>query len=129
MLGAVYKRQALQLCEETEYVQSYEIALQMPQTARAWNADDDIDDFLQTSDAYLNMKVYFDAGKSDEEYADLILDFLEKVYALNANVKLSIFEAEDDYIFWEMLNVLSETPPQLPTKEEIIEDMEIARMM
>ena len=121
--------QALQLCEETEYVQSYEIALQMPQTARAWNADDDIDDFLQTSDAYLNMKVYFDARKSDEEYADLILDFLEKVYALNANVKLSIFEAEDDYIFWEMLNVLSETPPQLPTKEEIIEDMEIARMM
>lgn len=121
--------QALQLCEETEYVQSYEIALQMPQTARTWNADDDIDDFLQTSDAYLNMKVYFDAGKSDEEYADLILDFLEKVYALNANVKLSIFEAEDDYIFWEMLNVLSETPPQLPTKEEIIEDMEIARMM
>ena len=121
--------QALQLCEETEYVQSYEIALQMPQTARTWNADDDIDDFLQTSDAYLNMKVYFDAGKSDEEYADLILDFLEKVYALNANVKLSIFEAEDDYIFWEMLNVLSETPPQLPTKEEIIEDIEIARMM
>ena len=121
--------QALQLCEETEYVQSYEIALQMPQTARTWNADDDIDDFLQTSDAYLNMKVYFDAGKSDEEYADLILDFLEKVYALNANVKLSVFEAEDDYIFWEMLNVLSETPPQLPTKEEIIEDMEIDRMM
>ena len=121
--------QAIQLCTETEYVQSYEIALQMPQTARTWSADDDIGNFLQTSDAYLNMKVYFDAGKSDEEYADLILDFLEKVYALNANVKLSILEAENNYIFWETLNVLSETPPQLPTKEKIIEDMEIARMM
>ena len=123
------KAQALQLCDETEYVQSYEIALQMPQTARTWSADDDIGNFLQTSDAYLNMKVYFDAGKSDKEYADFFLNFLEKVYALNANVKLSILEAENNYIFWEMLNVLSETPPQLPTKEEIIEDMEIARMM
>ena len=54
---------------------------------------------------------------------------MEKVYGLNANVKLSILEAEDDYIFWEMLNVLAEMPPQLPSKEEIIEDMEIARMM
>lgn len=61
--------------------------------------DDDIADFLQTSDAYLNMKVYFDTGKSDEEYADLILDFLEKTYGLNANVTLSILEAENDYIF------------------------------
>ena len=121
--------QALQLCAETEYVQSHVILLKMPQTAKAWSADDDINDFLRTSDAYLDMKVYFDEGKTDEEYADLILDFLKKVYKLNANIKLSIFEAENDYIFWEMFNVLSETPPQLPTKEEIIEDMEIARMM
>lgn len=121
--------QAIRLCAGTEYVQSYEIALQMPQTAKTWSAEDDIGDFLQTSDAYLNMKVYLDAGKSDEEYANLILDFLEKAYGLNANVTLSILEAENDYIFWEKLNVLTETPPQLPTKEEIIEDMEIARMM
>ena len=123
------KAQALQLCTEIEYVQSYTISLRMPQTARAWSPDDDINDFLQTSDAYLDMKVYFDEGKTDEEYANLILDFLKKVYKLNANIKLSIFEADNDYILGEMLNVLSETPPQLPTKEEIIEDMEIARMM
>ena len=121
--------QAIQLCAGTEYVQSYEIALRMPQTAKTWSVGDDIDDFLQTSGAYLNMKVYFDAGKSDEEYADLILDFLEKAYGLNANVTLSILDAEKDYIFWEKLHVLTETPPQLPAKEEIIEDMEIARMM
>lgn len=121
--------EALKLCTETEYVQSYEIALQMPQTAKTWSADDDITDFLQTSDAYLNMRVYFDTGKSDEEYADLISDFLEKIYGLNVNVTLSILEAENEYIFWEKLDVLTETPPQLPTKEEIIEDMEIARMM
>ena len=121
--------QAIQLCSETGYVTRYEISLHMPQTAKVWSADDDISDFLQTSDAYLNMKVYLETGKRDEEYALLILDFLEKVYGLNANVKLSILEAEDDYIFWEMLNVLAEMPPQLPSKEEIIEDMEIARMM
>ena len=121
--------QAVQLCMETEYVQSYEVSLQMPQTARTWSANDDISDFLQTSDAYLSMKVYLGTGKSDGEYADLILDFLEKVYDLNANVKLSMMESEDDYIFWGILNVLAETPPQLPTKEKIIEDMEIARMM
>ena len=44
--------QALQLCTEIEYVQSYTISLRMPQTARAWSPDDDINDFLQTSDAY-----------------------------------------------------------------------------
>ena len=120
---------ALKLCAETEYVQSCEISLRMPQTARTWNADDNISNFLQTSGAYLDMRVYFNAGKNDEEYANQILDFLEKVYGLNANVTLSILEAENDYIFWEKLNVLTEIPPQLPTKEEIIEDMEIARMM
>lgn len=120
---------ALQLCAETEYVQSCEISLRMPQTAKTWNPADNIDIFLQTSGAYLDMRVDFDAGKSDEDYANLILDFLEKTYGLNANVTLSILEAENDYIFWEKLNVLAETPPQLPTKEEILEDMEIARMM
>ena len=120
---------ALKLCAETEYVQSCEISLRMPQTARTWNADDNISNFLQTSGDYLDMRVYFNAGKNDEEYANQILDFLEKVYGLNANVTLSILEAENDYIFWEKLNVLTEIPPQLPTKEEIIEDMEIARMM
>ncbi len=61
--------------------------------------------------------------------AHLILDFLEEVLDLNANVKLSILEAENEYIFWGMLNVLAETPPQLPAKEKSIEDMEIARVM
>lgn len=117
----------LQLCAETEYVQSCEIALEMPQTAKTWSPDDSIDDFLQTSGAYLNMKVYFAEGKSDEAYADLILDFLAKVYGLNADVTLSIFAGE--CIYWEKLAVLADTPPQLPTKEEILEDMEIARMM
>ena len=121
--------QAIRLCTETEYVQSYEILLQMPQTAKTWSADDDINDFLQTSDAFLNMEVYLEADKSDEEYADLILDFLEEVFGLNANVKLSVLEAENEYIFWGILNVLDETHPQLPAKEKIIEDMEIARMM
>lgn len=120
---------ALQLCAETEYVQSCEISLRMPQTAKTWNVDDNISNFLQTSGAYLDMRVYFDAGKSDEEYAEMILDFLKKIYGLNANVTLSILEGENDYIFWEKLNVLAETQPQLPAKEEILEDIEIARMM
>ena len=34
--------QAIQLCTETGYVQSYEISLQMPQSARTWSVDDDI---------------------------------------------------------------------------------------
>ena len=108
--------QAIQLCTEAEYVQSYGVLLQMPQTAKTWSADDDIDDFLQTSDAFLNIKVNFGAGRSDEEYADLILDFLEEVLDLNANVKLSILEAENEYIFWEegtQISYLRKLPPLL----------------
>ena len=121
--------QAVRLCGETAYVQSWEISLRMPGTAKTWSAGDDVDGFLQTSGAYLDMEVCLEAGKSDEEYADLILDFLEKVYALNADVQLSVLESKNSCIFWSELNVLGETPPELPAKEKILADMEIHRMM
>ncbi|MDE7244650.1 MAG: hypothetical protein K2O18_11855 [Oscillospiraceae bacterium] len=121
--------QAIRLCTETEYVQEFEISLRMPETEKVWSASDGVNDFLQTSGAYLDIEIRLEEGRSDGEYADLILDFLEKAYALNADVQLSVLESKNSYLFWGTLHVLGETSPQLPAKEKILEDMEINRMM
>ena len=121
--------EAIRLCAETDYIQDSQISLEMPATEKTWSASDDVNDFLQTSGACLNIRIRLEEGKSDEEYADLILDFMEKIYGLNANATLSVFESKNSNIFWGTLSVLSETPPPLPSKEKIIEDMGLHRMM
>ena len=60
---------------------------------------------------------------------DLILPLLEAVYQLPANSRLSVLEAEKKYLYWAPVSVFGEEPPQLPTKEKMLEEMEIARMM
>ena len=121
--------QAIDLCENAESIRSYGVALKLPQTPRTWSPEDDLDDFLQTSGAYLDIKIYLEEGKSDEEYIDLILPLLEAVYQLPANSRLSVLEAEKKYLYWAPVSVFGEEPPQLPTKEKMLEEMEIARMM
>ena len=73
--------------------------------------------------------MYLEEGKTDEEYAGQILDLLENVRELNANSRMSVLESEKEYLYWGIVTALGEAPTPLPTKEEILEQMEISRMM
>ena len=42
---------------------------------------------------------------------------------------LSVRESEKEYLYWGIVTALGEAPTPLPTKEEILEQMEISRMM
>lgn len=115
--------------EGIDFVRSCAVELRLPQTSKTWNPEDDLRDFLGTSGAYLDIKVYLEEGKTDEEYAGQILDLLEDIRGLNANSRLSVLESEKEYLYWGIVTALGETPTPLPTKEEILEQMEISRMM
>lgn len=120
---------ARELLEGTDFVRSSAVELRLPQTARTWSPQDDLRIFLETSGAYLDIEVYLGEGESDEEYADQILDLLETILQLNANSRLSVLKSEKKYLYWGRLTALGESPTPLPTKEKILEQMEISRMM
>ncbi len=115
--------------EGTGFVREWEVELRLPQTERVWGPEDDPGDFLADSGAYLDLKIWLGEGRTDEEYAGLILELLEGVRGLNANSKVSVLESEKTYLYWGIITALGEELPPLPTKEEILEQMEISRMM
>lgn len=115
--------------EGIDFVRFCAVELRLPQTSKTWNPEDDLRIFLETSGAYLDIKVYLEEGKTDEEYAGQILDLLENVRELNANSRMSVLESEKEYLYWGIVTALGEAPTPLPTKEEILEQMEISRMM
>lgn len=120
---------ARELLEKTDFVRDHKVELRLPQTERAWGPEDDLGDFLADSGAYLDLKVWLGEGRTDEEYAGQILDLLENVRGLNANSRVSVLETEKTYLYWGIITALGEELPPLPTKEELLEQMEISRMM
>lgn len=68
------------ICEEKEYIQSFSMKIDGSYTERAWREDDTLNDVISASGAHIMITVILDREKTEEEYADMVLDFLESLY-------------------------------------------------
>ena len=60
----------LELCETKDYVIDQRISLEMPETARAWTAEDGLERFLSESGAYVKLVLRFTDDLDTETYAE-----------------------------------------------------------
>lgn len=118
---------AEEICEKKEYILDYEVSLEAPATTHKWEKEDELDTYLLKSGAYDEITLYFEKGKSDEEYMDFISDFLNELYQLDINtiVKAKVGEEE---ILWLKVKTLGKNVTKPYTEEQIRENIEDIRI-
>ncbi len=109
------------VCESKPYILAFSTEVEGGYTERAWKPEDDVHEFLAESDGSIRVNLTFENGKSDEEYARLILDFLDSMYSLKpeASLLIAISYGDKKYLFFERIDMIEGSP--LLTTEEIIE--------
>lgn len=93
----------LALCEEKDYLRKKTAALEMPETAATWSAEDGLERFLSESGAYVRLTLYLEDDLDHELYAEQILDFLNSVDRLECNLFLQV-RANKTYLFFSEIN-------------------------
>lgn len=114
----------LELCGAKDYVIDQRVSLEMPGTARVWSPEDDLDEFLSGSGAYVKVVLRLEDGLENRAYAEQILDFLNSIGQLPCNLEVQA-RANKTYIFFARPQVLDGFDPSSYTLEEIEEDIEL----
>lgn len=113
----------LELCETKDYVIDQRISLEMPETARAWTAEDRLERFLSESGAYIKLVLRFTDDLDTETYAEYLYDFLNSIDQLECNLLLQA-KANKIYIFHEELNILDGFDASTYTVEGLRQEIE-----
>ena len=113
----------LELCETKDYVIDQRISLEMPETARAWTAEDGLERFLSESGAYVKLVLRFTDDLDTETYAEYLYDFLNSIDHLECNLLLQA-KANKIYIFHEELNILNGFDASTYTVEDLRQEIE-----
>lgn len=112
----------LTICEGKEYVQSFSTEVGGGYTERAWGEDDALEDVIAEANVDISMKVTFEQGKTEEEYADMILDFLEDLYLSRRKVPIYLNFRAGTKGAWIFFRTISEEELNCPlSREELIE--------
>lgn len=113
----------LELCETKDYVIDQRISLEMPETARAWTAEDGLERFLSESGAYVKLVLRFTDDLDTETYAEYLYDFLNSIDQLECNLLLQA-KANKIYIFHEELDILDGFDASTYTVEDLRQEIE-----
>lgn len=116
----------LELCGAKDYVIDQRVSLEMPETEKTWTAEDDLEQFLTESGAYVKLVLRFTDDLDAETYATYLFDFLNSVDRLECNLLLQA-KANKIYIFHEELDILNDFDAGRYTvenlKQEVDEDL------
>ena len=113
----------LALCETKDYVIDQRVSLEMPETAKAWTAEDGLERFLSESGAYVKLVLRFTDGLDTETYAEYLYDFLNSVDQLECNLLLQA-KANKIYIFHKELDILGDFDAGTFTVEDLKQRIE-----
>lgn len=117
------KAGADQVCEEKDYITAYKTELRGGYTEQAWTKEDELSEYLLKSKGYVRADITLVSGKSEDEYAGLILDLLESFYKLDINTTVSV-KNQEHQLFFQEITVTGEQKPVLPDREKVKEEME-----
>ncbi len=110
------------ICEGKEYIQSFSTEVGGSYTERAWRADDALEDVIAEANVDISMAVILEQGKPEEEYADMILDFLEDLYLSGRKVPVYLNFRSGKKGAWIFFRTISEDEQNCPlSREELIE--------
>lgn len=98
------------------------VSLQAPATSDTWRAEDGIDKYLKESGAYMKIVATSNRGLSNDEYAELIYEFLKPMYSIKMNMEVAV-KVGRTYIFFKTINTLGENKTPEYTLEQIKQEV------
>ncbi len=112
------------VCESTPYLVDFTVKIECGYTEYAWTPQDDAQEFLEKSSGNVRVNARLENGKSAEEYTELILDFLERIYQCKSTDRLllNVTDKDKNDLFFGYISV--NTDSQQLTKEDILENIE-----
>lgn len=113
----------LELCGTKDYVIDQRVSLEMPETERLWTAEDDLEQFLSESGAYVKLVLRFTDDLDTETYAAYLYDFLHSVDQLECDLLLQA-KANKTYIFHKNLDILNGFDASRYTLENLKQEIE-----
>jgi len=113
----------LELCGTKDYVIDQRVSLEMPGTERLWTAEDDLEQFLSESGAYVKLVLRFTDDLDTETYAAYLYDFLHSVDQLECDLLLQA-KANKTYIFHKNLDILNGFDASRYTLEDLKQEIE-----
>lgn len=89
------------LCEARSGIKNYEVIVEGNTTNSNWNEKNTLEEYLDKGEYKVDIIGYVDEGKTDDEYADIIYNWLVDLYDSGYNIQLTLNEADDVVIFSE----------------------------
>lgn len=117
------KADLCQVLEAKDYIAAYKAELRGGYTEQAWTKEDDLREYLLKSKGYVRADITLVSGKSEDEYAEMILELLESLYGLDVNTTVEV-KNQEHLLFFKELTAAGKQKSALPTLEEIKEQME-----
>lgn len=81
-------------------------------------------EYLEKNGGFVNTIIYFEDGKGDEEYVDMVADLLESTGQSEVNTTLGV-KTGDGYIFFKEINVHDGNPVENIDKERIPDEITV----
>lgn len=112
------------VCKTKDYIQEYKVELHGAPAEKLWNKDNSLEEYLSKSKSFIDVIVYVENGKSNEEYAELIGDWIKVLYdiecKIDCRVRVKGEEGEHEIFFYPLYQVdLSKM-----TNERILKEIE-----
>ena len=110
------------ICEEKEYVQFFSTKIGGSYTERAWREEEGLEDVIAAAKVDVSVNVILEQGKPEEEYADMILDFLESLYLSNRKVPIYLNFRSGEKGAWIFFRTISTEEQNCPlSREQLVE--------
>lgn len=91
------------LCEERSGIKDYTVEIEGKTTDSIWNETNTLEEYLNKGEYKVDIIAYVDAGKTDDENAEIIYGWLKDLYESGYNIQFTVNEADDIVIFSENL--------------------------
>jgi len=77
---------------EKDYIQKYEIIIEGKQTTKKWTGEESLKEYLEAEEYVADLTIYLETGKTDDEYADYIYNWLKDLYSEDYNIMARVGE-------------------------------------
>lgn len=96
------------LCQNKDYIKKYDIKIDGHMTSTKWNGKESLEEYLKKEEYTATLEIYLEKGKTDEQYAKQIFDWLKVLEKTDYNISVSVkVQGDDLIIFYKELGSLN----------------------
>lgn len=112
------KELANPLFQNKPFIRDYQLEVQGHKTATEWNGQEGVEEYLKKREYEIEISIYLNEGKTDEEYAEEISYIMQEIVESDLVFNISVYTNDDNIIFYSLPEQHSQ-----PDVEVILEKM------